>query len=156
MKKLVITLALSAASVGVVTYIASKLEKTYYAALPGEAYYSVKNLTINNSSVGDSTRVFVEREVLRTFTGERVATLFRIFDDGYQVICTNKTFRLFVEQSILPVFTDLEWWLNRPTYNPCPSLGPGKYKLSLSWKIILPQLPDKVVHAESNIFTVTP
>lgn len=156
MKKLAITLVLSAAAVGVATYTASQLEKAYYGSLPAEAFYNVRKIRVENTSVGKSPRVLVDREVLKTFTGERVATLYKMSDHVRHMVCTNTTFRLFVERSVLPAFTNLEWWMNRPTYDPCPALAPGEYLLSLSWIIELTEFPNKIVRAESNIFTVTP
>jgi hypothetical protein len=156
MKKLAITLVLSAAAVGVATYTVSKLEKAYYGSLPAEAFYHVRKIRVENTSVGESPRVLVDRKVLKTFTGERVATLYKVSGHIRHMVCTNTTFRLFVDQSLLPAVTNLEWWMNRPTYDPCPTLGPGEYLLSLSWIIELPEFPNKIVHAESNIFTVTP
>jgi hypothetical protein len=123
---------------------------------PTAAYwFKVQSVQVQNSKIGDSVFMNVDRTIIRSFTAQWSAVIRRVdpTDSTTEVVCSGSGISSYKTEAVLPDPLTLEWW----TDGDCETLNqPGAYQvttvwiLSPSWRIF----GTREVIVESNIFEV--
>lgn len=97
----------------------------------------VRSVTVEDSRMGVSPAVAVDRDINSTFQGGYVATLKKIDDTGFVYNYCEDAGRSeiqFKQNSPYPG-RNLSWWLGDPPNDDCARIEVGKYVLRLEWTL---------------------
>jgi hypothetical protein len=120
---------------------------------PASFWLEVRAVRVFDSHAGHDVVMAVDRIIKRDFRGEWVASIRRLEQGKWVSFCTAMGVTNYGSDSELPDPLTLQWW----TYPDCHPLPVGKYQMRTSWVVLGEAfLPDKSVHADSNIFEIKP
>ena len=133
-----------------------KIESLVYLLVPVSRWFEVHGVSVSDTAMGSSPKVTVDRQIHRPFTGSWTVTLRRELGDGFTAVCTRNGRNDYRPGSALPADTDLRWWMAIPPGPECRRITPGRYIVTILWRVEAEGLPSKVVRAESNVFEIRP
>jgi hypothetical protein len=115
-------------------------------------WFTVASVKIDNTRVGQSIFMDIDRTIKRPFTAEWSVVVRKVTTEK-EIVCTANGISDYQVQAKLPDPTTLDWW----SAGDCNSIKePGEYQITTVW-ILSPQwriLGQREVIVESNIFTV--
>lgn len=122
--------------------------------LPSSNWMEIRVLHVDDSKLGVSPRIRVDRVISKDFTATWSASLqYRAFETFYPMgaSCNASNVSNYTIGSRYPKDIDLFWWLEGAACD----LPPGEYRLLTTWTITTDKGIIKVVKAFSNVFSVT-
>ena len=122
----------------------------YLAYPPASWVLEVNKVAVEDSRVGVTPIMRVDRIIHRDFEGEWTVTVMKKGERGFYAFCTARGANDYRTDSELPDDLDLDWW----TWPTKCTLPAGTYRLKTLWVIHLPIFPDKEVRVLSNVFKV--
>jgi len=120
---------------------------------PSENWFRVASLTIADTKEGEPITMNVSRVINRPFVGNWVATVRRVDEAGFVVMCNANGSSSYRVDAVYPKPLTLDWW----THPMKCALPKGKYRLDTVWQFDVPFMVytvTKTVTAESNVFEV--
>ena len=118
---------------------------------PAAFWLDVRRVVVFDAPAGAEVLMEVDRVIHREFIADWSAVVRRWEDGGWVVECVGRGKSDYRPENALPDSVTLRWW----TGGTCQTLEPGRYFISTIWTIRGNySLPDKVVQAASNVFTV--
>ena len=118
---------------------------------PASLWLQVTSVHVEDTIVGVTPEMNVDRAVNREFSAEWTVTVMRKGSNGYSAYCTANGANDYSPDTSLPDDLTLDWW-TWPTKCPLPV---GGYRVKTLWVLHLPLFPDKEVRNVSNVFKVT-
>ena len=132
------------------------VEAVFFYSIPASRWFEVESIGVADAASGEPHRVEVDRRIKQAFTASWTVTVRREVEEGYAPVCARSGRSDYLPDSVFPVDTDINWWMNIPPGPSCPDLAVGRYILTMVWIISVEGMPPKVVREESNVFEVTP
>ena len=123
------------------------------ACEPSENWFRVASLTVADTKEGEPITMNVSRVINRPFVGQWVATVRRVDEAGFVVMCNAYGSSSYRVGAKYPQPLTLDWW-TRPMKCALPK---GRYKLDTVWQFdvsFLVYTVTKTVTAESNVFEI--
>ncbi len=132
----------------------TRLEALIYFAFPVTRWFEVRSLSVSDARPGESPLIRVDRVIHRPFSANWTVTLRRQRGGGFTVVCTRHGRSDYLPGSTLPEETNLNWWMAIPPNQPCREIQPGRYVVTIEWRVEADSLPPKAARIESNVFEV--
>lgn len=120
---------------------------------PASFWLKVNEISVDDSFVGDTIVLNVDREILRPFYADWTVTIRENVNDGYVIRCYTQASTDYRTDAKFPEPLTLTWWSN----GQCDKLKEGSYIMTTTWDIRpnIPGLPKKTLTVESNPFRIS-
>lgn len=121
--------------------------------IPAEAWFTVNEIYVPDYKVGSNPALIYDRIVKEPFQGFWIAEVQREEPNGlFSPACSGSGISDYEPSDYIPNNTvDWEWFIGRPC-----AVGPGTYRLRVSWYMKRIGWPEKLTVAYSNVFRVRP
>lgn len=118
---------------------------------PTSVWFEVTSIHVEDSVVGDTPVMVVDRVIHRDFSGEWLAEVERINANGKTTpVCVATGRDRYNDTAVYPDPLTLDWW----TFPMKCFLPTGAYRLETTWTLEIPIVGQRVVVARSNRFEV--
>lgn len=112
----------------------------------------VRQIHVYDTWRGDPPYMTVDRNILRPFHGEWLATVRNVSDGSLAFACLAEGRADYATDARIPPNITLDWW----TFPAKCRLDPGRYRLDTQWRINAQGYPEKTLRVSSNVFEVHP
>ena len=112
----------------------------------------VREIHVYDTWVGDPPHLTVNRDIVRPFHGEWLATVRHVSDGSLAFACLAEGRADYATDARIPPNITLDWW----TFPAKCRLAAGQYRLDTQWRIRAQGYPEKFLRASSNVFEVHP
>lgn len=115
--------------------------------------FVVRSFVIADTKLGRSPIVLVDREISKQFTADWTLTVRKIDPRGLIMFCTRSGRSDYLPGQVVPLQTDLNFWMSIPPNETCPPMPLGRYAVTVVW---VAEIDGKqlITRVESNEFEV--
>lgn len=126
----------------------------YGLSIPTSRWVEIKSIEVLDAPQGTAPEVLIDWSIRQPFLADWTATVRRKSGEGFYAFCGRSGVSDYRPGSVMPIPSDLLWWLGIPPHPLCPELPPGEYLFTVVLTLRLDALPPKTVRVESNVFTI--
>lgn len=119
---------------------------------PASWWFEARSVYVADARETESPLIVADRTIYRPFHAEWRVRVWRHETDGEEVACEAIGGGDYRPTARQPRTVTLDWY----SAGQCRDLPPGRYSLTVTWRIARGVLPPKVVRASSNIWTIHP
>lgn len=121
------------------------------AFMPARWWFSVRSVHVEDTIVGVSPKMTVDRVIKRPFTARWRVELERITPSGrFVFIDASRGDNSYTIDADLPNPLTLDWWIYPETWN----IKPGQYRIQTCWTLKPDFFSERTVCNNSNTFRV--
>jgi hypothetical protein len=143
-----VALFLASVTIQVVTFAHEQRRDS----VPATKWFKVNEVFVPDHTVGQNPPVIYDRMVFEGFRGFKLAEVQRRDIDGLMFTeCSGAEINEYAVEDVIPEKTvSFDWLVGRPC-----AVGPGTYRLRISYDLRRDGWPPKQLSVLSNVFTVT-
>lgn len=131
---------------------ARKTEIAEFKAVPSEAFFEVKNVSVPDFIEGENPLIVYDRQVKKTFYGAWNVEVHQVGGETDYAYCSGSGANKYEPKEQLPkVGVKFDWFIGKECHLPA-----GQYILQVNWEIHPDGYPPKFQTFTSNIFRVFP
>lgn len=134
-----------------IIYFSTIATNQYRRSIPPNVWFAVTEVFVPDFEQGTDPDMIYDRTVRQPFSGFRVVEVQREEDDGlFSNYCQTQSIASYdVDGMSFARKVKWDWFVGAACH-----VGPGKYRLRVSWTIQADGWPEKMITATSNIFNV--